>query len=811
MRNLCLATALGILLTPTAAAAQPTRPVEALGVRFLRGERLPAPFSLSLVSPTTDGLVAVTHDSRLAARYDVGREPRSWTEYFLPDDVLQWTAGVNALLAWLNGPAGANTPSPMTLGASDGVFLEAGGVVENEKRSIRFRLNRCREMEDAGTIDPHILSTIASSFQRVALRARTTPHANPPGDALWYGHAIGCPARADFANTAPAWPRSITEYRPHQETLQLVVGATGQVEPGSLKFMASSDPRFTAEIRRVVPSWRFKPARRMAKPVRQVVHLNVGFTPPVVLGPNGRLCADPQSKGIVARLSPGIRTGFRPDRDFLTAVAAAFSMDPVADSYHGTTIRFGYDRYRGPSNLQVLPNDTTTVVDSSARQYLFSALGRIPALPASAGRDTVHLDVTFGPRCEILFSARALYDMVSMRPQGDGLIRIANALEAHDRHLLREPEHTVVTVPASVLRQFVDSVATLLPQIDTTGPVANGKDYVPGAPMLGTEQSLGLNMWLSRTGWIRAGFLCSRPGAGQARFLEVRPSEFTQFRRAALAAVRRLEQQPAWVTRSNRTYLEHELTCHPVPTAPHELPSLIGPQRHSTEALVQVTVDETGKVDSSGIEIMSGLDSTARASLRSAVAHWTFQPAVANGRPVRARTHVNLILHAPEADAVVLANLTRDPTPADSLPRTIFHQRTTPEPNVAPVIMPNGFRLALPLFLDRVQRARQTWPDARSRLRSGVLTGSELVVTTMIEDNRGNSTFAFIRVDRVADGVIYGYVWRDIQIAAAWKRGDRYTLAEVDLLDWGILGPTGTTEGNFLARILGTGLRMRIP
>ena len=78
---------LAILLVPGAPAAQATRPIEALGVRFLRGEQLPEPFGLSLVAPTADGFVAVTVDDRLAGRLDLGREPLSTTEYYLPDEI----------------------------------------------------------------------------------------------------------------------------------------------------------------------------------------------------------------------------------------------------------------------------------------------------------------------------------------------------------------------------------------------------------------------------------------------------------------------------------------------------------------------------------------------------------------------------------------------------------------------------------------------------------------------------------------------------------------------------------------------------
>jgi hypothetical protein len=45
----------------------------------------------------------------------------------------------------------------------------------------------------------------------------------------------------------------------------------------------------------------------------------------------------------------------------------------------------------------------------------------------------------------------------------------------------------------------------------------------------------------------------------------------------------------------------------------------------------------------------------------------------------------------------------------------------------------------------------------------------------------------------------------------AWQRGDPFSLAEVDLLDWMVLMPDGTSEGNFLGRFLGGEPRTRVP
>ena len=684
---------LAILVVPGAAAAQAPRPIEALGVRFLRGEQLPEPFGLSLVAPTADGFVAVAVDDRLAGRLDLGREPHSTTEYYLPDDVLQWATGISRVVSWVNAPADTAKAPSFVLGAGDGLVLEVSGVMEDGRRQAKFRMNRCRESEHREAIDQTRLIVIAARFRRAALRAVTVGTRQPPDDAVWYRHALGCAAIPDRGNVAPPWPRG-ADLRPHQEIMQFVVGKDGRVEPGSERFLASSDARFAASIRNVLPSWRFTPARRMSRPVRQVAHLNVGFTPPIVLGP--------------------------------------------------------------------------------------------------------------GESSDALFSAMALYDMISMLPQGDGLIRIANNSEVDGRHLAREPDHTAVTLPAVVYRQFIDTVARLLPVIDTTGPVANGPDYGPDSPMFGSEQSLGLNMWMSRTGWIRAGFWCGRMGHGQARFLEVRPSEFPLFRRAALDAIQRVPLQPAWLPRDGKPYLEHELTCQPVRIGHHAMPSL--PRRHdqtSLEIIVSLTLDEVGNVDLAGVETMPGVDSALRVALLESMKRWTFHPAVAGRSHVRARTHINVILRPADADGVVLASLSRDLMPEDTLRRTVFREPSPGAPNVTPLIKPDMAQRVMPLLQPNIDNARQSWPNARGRFLTGLPLANELVVTTMTEDNLGHSAFVFVKVDRLVEGVIHGHVWQNLATPSDWRRGDLFAFPEKDLLDWRIVRPDGTIEGNFLGKFLG--------
>ena len=52
---------------------------------------------------------------------------------------------------------------------------------------------------------------------------------------------------------------------------QLVVGANGEVLPGSLKVLRSSHQLFTDAVRAALPSMRFEPAEVEGKKVRQMI------------------------------------------------------------------------------------------------------------------------------------------------------------------------------------------------------------------------------------------------------------------------------------------------------------------------------------------------------------------------------------------------------------------------------------------------------------------------------------------------------------------------------------------------------------
>jgi hypothetical protein len=183
-------------------------------------------------------------------------------------------------------------------------------------------------------------------------------------------------------------------------------------------------------------------------------------------------------------------------------------------------------------------------------------------------------------------------------------------------------------------------------------------------------------------------------------------------------------------------------------------------------------------------------------------------PAVAGSRRVRAK-HARVILRPMDADAVVLGASRAAPSPEDTLRRTIFFKPTGQPEGPQPAPSPGLRREAIGALQFRIDSARSAWPQARDRFRRGLPLAQRLLVTALLTDGLGGTEQASIAVDSVADGIIHGRVSSQVQTVVGWRRGDRYSMRESDLIDWTIVRPDGSTEGNFVGKSLEMYLRAR--
>lgn len=91
-------------------------------------------------------------------------------------------------------------------------------------------------------------------------------------------------ARLDSASFAPDYPDSLWRAGVGGRVMaEFVVDSGGLVEPGSIRIVASSDARLDGSVRAALLEASFVPARRGARPVRQLVQFPVVFEPAGVL------------------------------------------------------------------------------------------------------------------------------------------------------------------------------------------------------------------------------------------------------------------------------------------------------------------------------------------------------------------------------------------------------------------------------------------------------------------------------------------------------------------------------------------------
>lgn len=101
-----------------------------------------------------------------------------------------------------------------------------------------------------------------------------------------------------------------------------------------------------------------------------------------------------------------------------------------------------------------------------------------------------------------------------------------------------------------------------------------------------------------------------------------------------------------------------------------------------------------------------------------------------------------------------------------------------------------------------VQKARETYPAAKARYLAGLPENFTFFVTTRIVDAAGKSEQVFIRVDGIRDGWIAGKIASSVDLISGYAQGDDYRFLEKDLVDWTIVRPDGSEEGNVVGNFL---------
>jgi hypothetical protein len=98
--------------------------------------------------------------------------------------------------------------------------------------------------------------------------------------------------------------------------------------------------------------------------------------------------------------------------------------------------------------------------------------------------------------------------------------------------------------------------------------------------------------------------------------------------------------------------------------------------------------------------------------------------------------------------------------------------------------------------------ARRTYPEARERFLRGLPPRHSFFVVTRLSGPRDDVDQVFVAVDRIDGDRIIGRIWSDIVHAKDYKRGDRYSMSESQIVDWLITRPDGTEEGNYVGKAI---------
>jgi len=101
-----------------------------------------------------------------------------------------------------------------------------------------------------------------------------------------------------------------------------------------------------------------------------------------------------------------------------------------------------------------------------------------------------------------------------------------------------------------------------------------------------------------------------------------------------------------------------------------------------------------------------------------------------------------------------------------------------------------------------IEKARNTYPQAKARFLKGLPPKHTFFVTTRLYDASKRFEQVFIAVMEIKDGRITGVIASEIQFVSGYHQGDAYSLPESELLDWTISKPDGTEEGNFVGNFL---------
>jgi hypothetical protein len=104
-----------------------------------------------------------------------------------------------------------------------------------------------------------------------------------------------------------------------------------------------------------------------------------------------------------------------------------------------------------------------------------------------------------------------------------------------------------------------------------------------------------------------------------------------------------------------------------------------------------------------------------------------------------------------------------------------------------------------------VAKARKTYPAAKKRFLAGLPPKYLFSLTTKLWD-RSHMRFevVFVVAEQIKGGRVTGHLATHTNQPVGYQFGDRITFAEAEVMDWTIVHPDGTEEGNIVGKFMDT-------
>jgi len=99
-----------------------------------------------------------------------------------------------------------------------------------------------------------------------------------------------------------------------------------------------------------------------------------------------------------------------------------------------------------------------------------------------------------------------------------------------------------------------------------------------------------------------------------------------------------------------------------------------------------------------------------------------------------------------------------------------------------------------------IEQAKKSYPDAKKRYLAGLPTKHRFAVVTKLHGPGGEEAI-FVTVTAIKGDQVTGRIDSEVHVLG-YKTGDPYTLSERDIVDWVIVRPDGSEEGNLVGKFL---------